>query len=343
MERRAVGLLSGGLDSILAIKMVKDQSVDVIALNVHLPFVRKSTESPDDAAKWLGVPLVTVEAGDDYIDVLRRPRFGYGKGFNPCIDCRVYMLGVARRVMEQHDASFVITGDVLLQRPKSQRPDALRIEDKCSGLDGLILRPLSALLLRPTVPEREGIVDRSKLLGLSGRSRKTQFDLARYYGLERFSTPAGGCPLTDRQFGEKARVLLSRVHRVTTEDLGLLKRGRHFYRDSTHFIVGRRQKENRMLIESCGPEDGYVRITQYGGPVTLVRGRVDRKTLVQAARLTAAYSDAPSDVPVTVEYRAPTGSGRILVEQSTDVGRSPHVTERSRRVSSRSWRCLAQR
>ncbi len=320
--------------------MVKDQGVDVVALNVHLPFVRKSTESPDDAAAWLGVPLVTVEAGDDYIDVLRSPRFGYGKGFNPCIDCRVYMLELARRLMEQQDASFVITGDVLKQRPKSQRPDALRIEDKCSGLDGLILRPLSALLLRPTVPEREDIVDRSKLLGLSGRSRKTQFDLARDYGLERFSAPAGGCPLTDRQFGEKARVLLSRVRRVSAEDLGLLKRGRHFYRDDTHFIVGRRQKENRILVESCAPEDGYVRITQYGGPVTLIRGRVDRKALVQAARLTAVYSDAPSDVPVTVEYRAPAGSGSILVEQSTDVGRSPHVMSRSQRSSLRSLRCL---
>jgi len=319
VERRAIGLLSGGLDSVLAIRMVKDEGVEVIALHIRLPFVRKTSESPEAAAEWLGVRLVTAEVGEDYIDVLRNPKFGYGKAFNPCIDCRVYMLGVARRVMEAEEASFVITGDVLKQRPKSQRPDALRIEDKYSGLDGLILRPLSAQLLEPTIPEKEGIVRREVLLGLSGRSRSKQFELAEEYGLKRFSTPAGGCPLTDPRFGEKIRALLTHVPRVTIEDLALLRKGRHFYTESAHIIVGRSLRENRALVASRSPDDVLLGISEYGGPVTLVRGRVDCKALAQAARLTALYSDAPCDAVVTVHYHAPTGTGAVLVEQSSAV------------------------
>lgn len=316
MNTRAVGLLSGGLDSILAIRITKDQGVDVTALTVRLPFVRTSSESPEAAAEWLQVPLVSVDVGDDYIEVLRNPRFGYGRGFNPCIDCRVYMLGLARRVMAKVGASFVVTGDVLRQRPKSQRPDALRIEDKYSGLDGLILRPLSALLLEPTMPEREGVVDRTMLLGISGRTRRTQLELAARYGLESFAAPAGGCPLTDRQFGDKARALLASVRHVTTGDLALLKKGRHFYLRHAHIVLGRSQRENRVLVEARSQDDGLVRITDYGGPVALVRGRVDRKALAQAARLVVAYSDAPSDAIASVEYSAPTGTGTVLVEQN---------------------------
>jgi tRNA-specific 2-thiouridylase len=316
MERKAVGLLSGGLDSILAIRMVRDLGVEVVALTIRLPFIRTRSHSPEAAAEWLQVPLDTAEAADDYIEVLRHPRFGYGRGFNPCIDCRVYMLELARRAMERVGASFVVTGDVLLQRPKSQRPDALHAEDKYSGLDGLILRPLSALLLEPTVPEREGLVDRTRLLAVSGRSRKTQLELAAGYGLQQFTSSAGGCPLTDRQFGNKVRALLSGVRDVTMSDLALLKRGRHFYMRDTHIILGRSQRENRLLADACTPMDGLVHITEYGGPVALVRGRVDRRALAEAARLTVAYSDAPSLAVATVHYRAPTGAGDVVVEQT---------------------------
>ena len=340
MQRKAIGLLSGGLDSILAIRMIMDQGVDVTALTISLPFVRTSVETPAAAADWLGVPLLTVEVGDDYIDLLRNPKFGYGKAFNPCIDCRVYMLGIARRAMEREGASFVVTGDVLKQRPKIQRPDALRIEDNYSGLEGRVLRPLSALLLPPTEPERECVVNRAALLGLSGRSRRTQIELATFYGLERFNSPAGGCPLADRQFGDKARALLASVRHVSTEDLALLKRGRHFYMRDTHIILGRSQRENRVLADARTSEDGLVRIVEYGGPTALVRGRVDRKALAQAAHLTVAYSDAPTDAIVGVEYVAPTGCGSVIVEQTTASSTAAPVVRWSGPVS-RTLRAVA--
>lgn len=296
--------------------MVKDQGVEVIGLNILLPFVRKASQTPEAAADWLGVRLVKERVGEDYIDVLKRPRYGYGKGFNPCIDCRVYMLGIARRLMEREGAAFVVTGDVLKQRPKSQTAHALRIEDSASGLEGLIVRPLSALRLAPTIPELEGVVERNRLLDLQGRSRKTQLELAGRFGLESFSTPAGGCPLTFREFGNKARALVSRVQPVTIDDLALLTRGRHFYMDSARIIVGRNRADNRVLLDARSRGDAIVRVTAYDGPVTLVRGEIHRGVLLAAARLTAVYSSAPWDAAVPVEYSAPEGAGTIVIEQS---------------------------
>lgn len=316
MRKKAVALLSGGLDSILAIKMVKDQGIEVIGFHILLPFVRKTSEKPEAAADWLGVRLVRERVEDDYVDVLRRPRYGYGKGFNPCIDCRIYMLGSARRLMDREGASFLLTGDVLQQRPKSQTPKALRIQDRASGLDGLILRPLSALVLAPTIPEREGLVDRSEFLGLRGRSRRTQLEMAERFGLQSYGTPAGGCPLTCKEFGVKARALVQHVPHLTIDDLALLTIGRHFYRDSSHIIVGRNQAENRMLQSARSVTDTVLQATAYGGPVTLIRGDVRWGVLVAAARLAAAYSRAPSDADVEVEYSTPTGAGTLTVEQT---------------------------
>ncbi len=316
MKARAVALLSGGLDSILAVRMVQDQGVEVVGLNIVLPFVRKSPETPEAAAEWLGIRLVKEQVGADYIDVLRRPRYGYGKGFNPCIDCRIYMLGMARRFMEREQAEFVITGDVLKQRPKSQTPHALKIEDKASELDGLILRPLSALLLKPTIPEQDGLVDRGKLLGLTGRSRRTQLEMAERYGLQAFSTPAGGCPLTFREFGGKARSLISNMREVTLDDLSLLAVGRHFYRKGAHIVVGRNRAQNNSLLKARTAEDTVLRVTAYPGPVTLIRGPFSWEAMLSAARLSAAYSGAPSDAEVPVEYATPERTGTILIEPS---------------------------
>ncbi len=316
MKPKAVALLSGGLDSILAVRMMQEQGVEVVGHNIVLPFVRKSPETPEAAAEWLGIRLVKEPVGDDYITVLRRPRYGYGKGFNPCIDCRIYMLGMARRLMEREDADFVVTGDVLKQRPKSQTPHALRIEDKASGLDRLILRPLSAQLFKPTIPEQKGLVDRSRLLGLRGRSRRTQFELAQHYGLESFSTPAGGCPLTFPEFGAKARSLISNMQELTLDDLALLTIGRHFYRNGAHIILGRNRTHNSALLNARSPRDATVQVTAYPGPVTLVRGEISWDVLLAAARLSAAYSNAPSDVAVPVEYSTPESQGTIIVEPS---------------------------
>ena len=317
MRPKAIGLLSGGLDSVLAIKLVVDQGVEVVALNIVLPFVGSRSDRAEPAAEWLGVRLVKMEVGRDYIEVLRNPRYGYGKGFNPCIDCRVYMLGLARRLMEQEGANFVVTGDVLKQRPKSQTLDALNIEDKCSGLKGLIVRPLSARRLRSTVPEREGILDRDRFLDLCGKNRKPQLELAAELGLTEYSTPAGGCPLTNREFAIKARTLFSCVQDISVNDLALLRHGRHFYAGGAHIIVGKSQRENGSLLALKEPGDVEFRVPDVGSPVTILRGAVTASTLVTAARLTAAYSDSKSDEVAEVKYSGPGLEGSIVVEQST--------------------------
>ncbi|MBE9506105.1 MAG: tRNA 4-thiouridine(8) synthase ThiI [Chloroflexi bacterium] len=317
MRPKAIGLLSGGLDSVLAIRLVVDQGVEVVALNIVLPFVGSRSERAEPAAEWLGVRLVKMEVGHDYIEVLRNPRYGYGKGFNPCIDCRVYMLGLARRLMEQEGADFVVTGDVLKQRPKSQTQDALNIEDKCSGLKGLIVRPLSAKCLPRTVPELEGILDRDRFLGLCGKNRKPQLELAAELGLTEYGTPAGGCPLTNREFAIKARTLFSCGQDISVNDLALLRHGRHFYAGGAHIIVGKSQQENRSLLALKEPDgDVELRVPDVGSPVTILRGAVTAGTLVAAARLTAVYSDSMSDEVVEVRYSGCGLEGSIVVEQS---------------------------
>ena len=317
VKPKAIALLSGGLDSVLAIRLMLDQGVDVVALNIVLPFVGSRSERAEPAAEWLGVRLVKVDVGPDYIDVLRNPRYGYGKGFNPCIDCRVYMLGLARRLMEQEGADFVVTGDVLKQRPKSQTQDALNIEDKCSGLKGLIVRPLSAKCLRRTVPELEGILDRSRFLDLYGKNRKPQFELAAELGLTAYSTPAGGCPLTNREFAIKARSLFSYVRDISVNDLAMLRHGRHFYVNGAHIIVGKSQQENCSLLALKEPNcDVEFRAPDVGSPVTILRGAVTPSTLLAAARLTAAYSGGRSDEVVEVKYCGSGLEGSVVVEQS---------------------------
>ena len=317
MRPKAIGLLSGGLDSVLAIRLVMDQGVDVVALNIVLPFVGNRSERAEPAAEWLGVRLVMMEVGPDYVEVLRNPRYGYGKGFNPCIDCRVYMLGLARRLMEQEGADFVVTGDVLKQRPKSQTQDALNIEDKCSGLKGLIVRPLSARCLPRTVPELAGILDRDRFLSLYGKNRRPQIELAAELGLTEYSTPAGGCPLTNREFAIKARTMFSCVQDISVNDLALLRQGRHYYAGGAHIVVGKSQRENRSLIALKEPDgDVEFRVLDVGSPVTILRGAVTPGTLVAAARLTAAYSDRRSDEVVEVKYWGPGLEGSIVVEQS---------------------------
>ena len=316
---KAIGLLSGGLDSVLAIRMMQDQGIEIIGLNIALPFVGSRSERAVPAAESLGIRLVTHDVGDAYIQMLRNPRHGYGKGFNPCVDCRIYMLVVARELMLSENACFVVTGDVVKQRPKSQIPEALSIEERKSGLEGLIVRPLTAGNLEPTIPELQGLVDRSLLFSLKGRTRTEQLAIADSLGLTEFSTPAGGCPLTNREFGSKARAMFASVGDIAVGDLALLRHGRHLYRDGLHFIVGRSERENRRLWEMRRDDDSLLWALGVGSPFTLLRGDSSPGALVTAARLTAAFSDASSDGAVEIEYLSPHERGRVTVEQSTAV------------------------
>lgn len=301
----------------LAVRMMQEQGIEIVGLNVSLPFVGSRSERAIPAAESLGIRLVTHEVGHNYIEILRNPRHGYGKGFNPCVDCRIYMLRVARELMASEGASFVVTGDVVKQRPKSQIPEALSIEERKSGLAGLVVRPLCAGLLEPTQPELDGTVDRSRLLSLKGRTRTEQLEMARVQGLTAFSAPAGGCPLTNREFGSKARAMFAGLRDIEARDLTLLRTGRHYYSLGAHFVVGRSELENHSLLEMRGPHDVVLWALGVGSPFTLLRGRRTRDALMTAARLTAAFSDAGSVDTVAVEYVGAEARGLVVVEQST--------------------------
>ena len=197
---KALALFSGGLDSILAVKLMLSQGVDVVAVNFVSAFssYAKDDRGAAEAAKQLGVPLKVVELGDDYLKMIREPKHGYGKNMNPCVDCRIFILKKAKKVAEEIGADFIFTGEVLDERPMSQHRGALKLVEEESGLKGKILRPLSAKLLPETVIEKKGLVDREKLLGIRGRSRKPQLKLAKEFNIKSYPSPAGGCLLTCR-------------------------------------------------------------------------------------------------------------------------------------------------
>jgi tRNA-specific 2-thiouridylase len=300
---KAVGLLSSGIDSALAIRLVKEQGIEVVAVNLVLPFADDREDYAARLARQLDVPLIRIEAGEDYIELVRRPRHGYGSGMNPCIDCRIYMLKRAWEVAEGMGARFLVTGDVLGERPMTQHRAALELEERESGLQGLVLRPLSARLLPETVPEGEGWVDREKLLAIKGRRRTPQLELARRYGITGFRTPGGGCLLTNKEFSARLKSLFHMQEMVSARDVQLLKIGRHFFHQGAHIIVGRNERENRLLLELERPEDYVLEAKGYAGPVTLLRGSKVPEAVEFAASLTARYSDAPSG-EVTVECRS---------------------------------------
>jgi len=298
---KALALLSGGLDSILAIKLVLEQGIKVVALHLDLPVLSEKKAYADRVAEQLGIPLLKIEVGEDYLELIRNPKHGYGKNMNPCIDCRVYMLKEAKRQAEKVGAAFIITGEVLGQRSMSQYEQVLKQEEKEAGVEGIVLRPLSAKLLPETLPEHEGWVDRDRLLDLSGKSRKPQLALAQESGIEGHRTPAGGCLLTDKQFSLRLRNLFHRQAKITKRDIQLLKIGRHFYLPSARIIVGRNEAENNALLELKSTEDYVFEVPDCGSPITVLEGTKDKEAIGLAAKLTARYSDADTG-EVLVEY-----------------------------------------
>jgi tRNA-specific 2-thiouridylase len=315
---KALALFSGGLDSILAAKLILDQGIDVVAVTFILPVTAEKEDHAAKAAARLGIPHLTVEVGDEYLDVLRNPAYGYGSGMNPCIDCRIYMLREAKRRMNGIGAAFIITGDVLGERPMSQHRKALELEEREAGLEGLIVRPLSAKLLPETIPEREGWVDRNKLLAIRGKSRKPQIALAAQFGLQgAYPSPSGGCLLTYREFAAKVKDLFEHEERVTMRDIELLKLGRHFRAGAAKLIVGRNESENSRLLELKEPEEYAFEVPDYGSPITILQGSKTKEAIELSARLTARYSDARAE-PVVVEYWTEGPRMRITVSPLKD-------------------------
>ena len=292
---KTVALISGGLDSVLAAKVVMEQGFDIIGLYFTSPFSKSyGSEHETHAArvsKAIGIDLRIMDMGQEYIDLVRHPAHGYGKNVNPCIDCKIFMLKQARAVMDEVNTPFVVTGEVLGQRPMSQRRDTFHVIERDADMRGLILRPLSAKLLPPTKAEVNGVVDREKLLSISGRSRTIQLRLAERYGITGYSTPAGGCLLTDKNFSDKLRDLFQDKLAVNPNDIRLLTVGRHYRIDAgVKIVLGRDNEENKLLM-SLAPH-GYHLFTPQGfsGPVALLNGDPSQDIKQTIGRLIITYS-----------------------------------------------------
>jgi hypothetical protein len=336
-------MISGGLDSTLALALVKRQGIEVKAVNFYTGFCITETQRrkggrPDGtvpqnealrAAADLEVDIEYVDvSGSGYLDLIVNPKHGYGANANPCVDCRIFMMQKAREIMEREGAAFVFTGEVLGQRPKSQRRDTMRSIERKSGLEGRLVRPLSALLLEPTIPEREGILDRSRLLGISGRSRQPQIRLARELGIDGWPQPAGGCCyLTDESFSRKffdvldAREAAGEERRIRKEDIVLLSTGRHFRLSPTvKLVVGRSEGENAIL-EAYGEGRARLLARDLNGPVALVEGTPTWEDRQLAARIVARYGKGRGHPLVAVDWVEDGAVETLQVEPERDEAR----------------------
>ncbi|MHB8108991.1 MAG: hypothetical protein ACYDHW_03035 [Syntrophorhabdaceae bacterium] len=307
MEKRAISLISGGLDSAVATKLIIDQGIEVIGLHFTSLFGSKKDRQRGhkaiETAKELGIQMMTKDKGDEYLELIKNPRYGYGKNMNPCIDCRIYMLKLTRELLGQLNASFVVTGEVLGQRPMSQRRHTIELIEKRSELKGLIVRPLSAKLFPPTIPELEGILDREKLLAVSGRGRQTQYGLVDQYRLTQFDLPGGGCLLTDPIFARKFRDLMATDPNYTKKDIELLAIGRHFrVSSSAKFIVARNEREVELLEAFTG--ENYMKFDpiNFRGPCGILKAdSPDESTLLLSARIIGRYGkDLPPDPRIEI-------------------------------------------
>ncbi|HCE67665.1 MAG: hypothetical protein A2X82_08910 [Geobacteraceae bacterium GWC2_55_20] len=310
MKRKAIALLSGGLDSTLAVKMMLDMDIDVEALNFTSPFCTctgKNSGCKSEAvrvAQEFDIPIKVVHKGLDYLEIVRNPRHGYGKGVNPCVDCRIYLLRKAKEYMLESGADFVITGEVLGQRPMSQRRDTLRVIERESGLEGLLLRPLSAQHFEPTIPEREGWVDREKLMAIKGRSRKELFELADELDVKNYPCPAGGCLLTELSFVPKIKDIFDHCQELDLRDFRLLKIGRHLrIGDLSKVIIGRNEADNNLLETIRQPEEAALTWLDGNTPVGVVTGAQGDDLYSLAARLLLRYTRAEPNSNCRMEVR----------------------------------------
>jgi tRNA-uridine 2-sulfurtransferase len=290
---KALGLLSGGLDSTLAVKLILEQGIEVEAINFVTPFClcRKGGCGASEAAKTFNIPLKMVNGGTDYLRVVRNPRFGYGKNLNPCVDCRIFMLKKAKRYAKQIGAKFIFTGEVLGQRPMSQHKGALDLIEREAGLKGKILRPLSGKLLPKTEAEEKGLIDHEALRDISGRSRKLQIEMTREFNITNYPCAGGGCLLTDREFANKLRDIFEHKKRITIKEVNLLKVGRHFRFGSNKIVIGRNETENGLLLRTKKKTDYYFEVPDCGSPVGILEGPPTEQAIEKTAALTAYHSD----------------------------------------------------
>ena len=317
---KALALFSGGLDSMLAIKVVMDQGVEVEAVHFMNPFSAHNENLVKEFCEEVGIKLHQVALGQELLDIVVKPKHGYGSQLNPCIDCRILTLRKAKDLAEKIGADFLVTGEVLDERPFSQRRETMLLIEKEAGLEGKILRPLSAKLLPETTAEKQNLIDRKKLLAIRGRRRLPQLRLAEKLGIKRYLNPSGGCLLTDPRFAERLKEHLAHEEKLTMTDVALLRLGRHFRIKNVKVIVGRNKEENEKLLSISGQNGNFVQmeVTDYMGPVTLLLGKPDFETVQKAAAITVRYSDAPSGIPVRVRYATAKGERVIKVQAASD-------------------------
>ena len=327
--RKAVALISGGLDSLLAARLMLEQGIHVEGINFYTGFCveghthairKKDKKKPKRnnalwSAEQLGIKLHIIDIIEEYKDIVINPKHGYGANLNPCLDCKIFMVRKARQWMDEHGFDFIITGEVIGQRPMSQRKDLLPVVVRESGADDRLLRPLCAKNLAATLPEREGWVERDKLLDFHGRNRKPQMALAKKFGFEDYASPAGGCCfLTDVSYAKKLADLwqAQQEKKYELDDIMLLKVGRHIRpKPNYKLIVSREEGENKFL-SGYRKNFTYLETESCGGPLTLVDGKATDEDLETASRIVARFSQGKNEDSVTVKITQINGDEKTV-------------------------------
>ena len=309
---KALCVFSGGLDSMLAAELIRAQGIEVLALFFETPFF--TSPKAKKSAQSIDLPIKVVDITNRHMEMVKNPKHGYGGNMNPCIDCHTLMIRIAGEMLDQEGARFIITGEVVGQRPMSQNLKALTLVAFESGFQNLVLRPLSAKRLPISIPEEKGWVDREKLLGLSGRSRKPQMELARRLNMKNYPSPAGGCLLTDEVFSRRLKDLLAAAPDLEVREIELLKLGRHFrIGPHTKLVVGRNEKENHTIQSLSKETDLLLKTVSVPGPTALVLGDLTPELEEIAASVTVSYSDAENDELTEISLA---GSGKTGVRMA---------------------------
>ena len=306
--RKAIILFSGGLDSILAVKILQEENIKLLGIFFKSYFFNsEQMKQAKNIAKSMKLPLKVIDFSKQQLKIVKNPKYGYGKNINPCIDCKILMFRQAKKIMKEKKFDFIVTGEVLGQRPMSQNKQTMELIEKESGLKGYILRPLSTKLLKPCIAEEAGRIDREKMFDIRGRSRKRQIELAKKYKIKRYPNPAGGCLLTDPEFSKRLKKLIDICAKCQNSDIELLKIGRHIWHGKVKIIIGRNESENNSLASSlrgallgdaaisCNRSaDILTEMKNYTGPLTLIRNygkkKIGKATIAKAKRLTKFYS-----------------------------------------------------
>lgn len=308
---KALALISGGLDSSLAAKLMQNLGIELVALNTVSPFClcnhhssKGCLRAANSIAKELGIKLISIDVAKEFLEIVKKPKHGYGSNMNPCIDCRILLFKKAKEAMYKEGASFVITGEVLGQRPMSQKLNTMKLIEAESGLNDLVVRPLSARILEPTIPERQGWISRDKLLAINGRGRREQIALARELGINDYPCPSGGCLLTDPEFSKRLKDLIAHQE-FNLENIQLLKVGRHFrISPEAKLIVGRDEKENGQLLNFAKDNDYlFMPPEDLAGPTALGRGNFDQELINLSCQITCRYCDLNAVTTAGIIYK----------------------------------------